>query len=466
MNRRDFLGTLGAASATSLLSRDAVRAAPSAQASGQALTRAAQPAAARRNTVIRNAYVITMDPMLGDVAGGDVHFRDGAIVAVGRRLNAPGADEIDGRNTIVTPGFVDTHWHMWNGVLRGMTQTPMEYFALQRLAEFYTPQDHYTSVLFAAAEAINAGVTTMHDWAHGVRSPAAAEAEIQALSDAGVRARFGCGNLQLTAAGGRELPRLQQFAASRGDGRITVGVVTQNAPTFADEVRAARQAGVQTIGTHVGNLESQPELLGPDVIVTHGGSFTPAFMKLIASTGMKMALCPTTDLLMGMGLPPVHELLEAGVREADIGVSVDVTCQTSVDPFQMMRIALGMARNKAAQPTRLTPRQVLGMATRNGANILGLAGETGSLAPGKRADLVMLRTSDLNMLPASDVNATFLLVLGAQPANVDTVVIDGRIVKRAGRLTALDTAKVVGDATALQAKLRVAGKVPPVDLAT
>jgi hypothetical protein len=64
------------------------------------------------------------------------------------------------------------------------------------------------------------------------------------------------------------------------------------------------------------------------------------------------------------------------------------------------------------------------------------------------------------------VNATFLLVLGAQPANVDTVVIDGRIVKRAGRLTALDTAKVVGDATALQAKLRVAGKVPPVDLAT
>ena len=189
MNRRQFLDAVTAAAATGLVARHAEPAA--AQAGAPPVVRVTPAGTPRRNAVIRSAYVITMDPALGDVPGGDVHFRDGAIVAIGRRLSAPGAEEIDGRNSIVTPGFVDTHWHMWNGVLRGMTQTPAEYFAMQRLAEFYAPQDHYTSVLFAAAEALNAGITTVHDWAHGVRSAQAAEAEIQALADSGVRARFG-----------------------------------------------------------------------------------------------------------------------------------------------------------------------------------------------------------------------------------------------------------------------------------
>jgi cytosine/adenosine deaminase-related metal-dependent hydrolase len=123
---------------------------------------------------------------------------------------------------------------------------------------------------------------------------------------------------------------------------------------------------------------------------------------------------------------------------------------------------LGLARNKARSATRLVPRDVLRMATLGGANVLGLADETGSLTPGKRADLVMLRTADMNMLQASDVNATFLLVLGAQPANVDTVVIDGRIVKRNGRVLTIDAARA-NAAAALQARLRRQGNVAAID---
>ena len=99
---------------------------------------APRPQARRRvNSVIRNAYVLTLDPAGGDIAAGDVHFRNGAIVAVGRNVEAPGADVIDGSNTIVLPGFVETHWHMWNGLLRGLVLdgATWGYFPLQRLAD-------------------------------------------------------------------------------------------------------------------------------------------------------------------------------------------------------------------------------------------------------------------------------------------------------------------------------------------
>jgi cytosine/adenosine deaminase-related metal-dependent hydrolase len=167
--------------------------------------------------------------------------------------------------------------------------------------------------------------------------------------------------------------------------------------------------------------------------------------------------------MMGMGLLPTPDLLDAGVPLDHIGMSVDVSCQTCADPFQMMRIVLGLARNKAQSPTRLTPRQVLRMATLGGANVLGLEKETGSLTPGKRADLVMVRTTDINMIPAADINQTFHVVLGAQPANVDTVMIDGRIVKRAGRVLTVDVPKVVAEAAALQARLRAAGAFRAID---
>ncbi|MGE3404428.1 MAG: amidohydrolase family protein, partial [Vicinamibacterales bacterium] len=425
--------------------------------------------AARRETLIRNAYLLTMDDTIRDVAGGDVHIRDGVIAAVGRGLRAPGADEIDGRGMIVMPGFVDTHWHMWNGVFRGMTQTPAEYFALQRLAPYFTPADHYSSIAFAAAEAITAGFTTVHDWSHGLQSAAAAESEMQALVDSGIRARFGCGNLQQTAAGGKDLPRFIAWAQTRGDSRLTIGVVTQNADTFREEVAAARAAGARTIGTHV-NPQQNADVIGPDFILTHGGNygsygppdtpaalgFTPAFINVMKERRAKMALCPSSDLLMGMGFIPTTELLDAGFPADDIGFSVDVTCQTNANPFELMRIVLGTARNKARDARRLSPRQVLRIGTIGGAHVLGLEQETGSLTPGKRADLIMLRTSDINMIPAGRINPTYLVVLGAQPANVDTVIVDGRVLKRGGRLLHIDAAAVARDAAAVQARIRAA----------
>ena len=133
---------------------------------------------ARGNVVIRNAYVMTMDAA-GDLTDGDVHVRDGVIVAVGQKLSAPGASVIDGRGMIVMPGLVETHWHMWNTLLRGMSAAKPDngYFRTSAgLGRVFEPGDMYQGTRLAAAEAINSGITFVHDWCHNMRSPEFARA--------------------------------------------------------------------------------------------------------------------------------------------------------------------------------------------------------------------------------------------------------------------------------------------------
>lgn len=141
--------------------------------------------------LLRGGHVLTIDDGLGELRRGDVHIRQGLIAAVAEQIDAPRATAIDATGMIVMPGFIDTHWHMWNSVWRGMANDASEYFRLQRLATHYTPEDHYTAVLYAGCEAISAGFTTCHNWAHGVRSYADVEAEMRALSVLGLRARMG-----------------------------------------------------------------------------------------------------------------------------------------------------------------------------------------------------------------------------------------------------------------------------------
>ena len=179
----------------------------SASAPAGAQNAAAQTARrlpARSEFVIRNAHVLTMDAGLGDVPGGDVHVRNGEIVAVGRGLKAPGATVIDGRTTIVMPGLVDTHWHMWTTFLRCMAGDRMEdgYFPVTTAyGQAMNPEDMYRSTRLAAAEAIYSGTTTVNDECHNVRSFEHAAADISALREIGVRGRWSFGAYRGIPAG-------------------------------------------------------------------------------------------------------------------------------------------------------------------------------------------------------------------------------------------------------------------------
>src|SRR5271154_3849086 len=145
--------------------------------------------------VIRNAYVMTMDDA-GDIANADVHVANGAIVAVGQALKAPGAAVIDGRGTIVLPGLIETHWHMWNTLLRSMSgdKPDFGYFkSTALLGQKFEADDMYQGTRLACAEAINNGITHVHDWCHNIRSSAYADADLKALRESGLRARFSYG---------------------------------------------------------------------------------------------------------------------------------------------------------------------------------------------------------------------------------------------------------------------------------
>jgi len=156
---------------------------------------ATRPPGARGALVVRGGYVITMDPAVGDLPSADVLVRDGAIVRTGPALTVPpGCCELDARGMVVIPGLVDTHWHMWNTLLRGMSGSGPGYFRLTgRLGRAFGAADVYHGTLLACAEAISSGITTVHDWCHNVRGPAHAEAGLRALGEAGLRGRFSYG---------------------------------------------------------------------------------------------------------------------------------------------------------------------------------------------------------------------------------------------------------------------------------
>src|SRR5262245_16908851 len=149
-SRREFLGSLAALGAAGL---------PGCASLADSRDEPA-PLEARDEIVVRNAYVMTMEPKTGDLPDADVHVRHGAIVAVGRNLKAGSAIAIDGRGMIVLPGLVETHWHMWNTLLRSMSGDKRElgYFPTAlALGKAYLPSDMYQGTRLAAAEALNGG---------------------------------------------------------------------------------------------------------------------------------------------------------------------------------------------------------------------------------------------------------------------------------------------------------------------
>src|SRR5262249_49186742 len=147
--------------------------------------RLVKPLPERGEFVIRGATVLTMDARLGDFEHGDVHLRNGAIVAVAPALAAAGAIVIDGRGLVCMPGFIGTHRPPWTTVCRPLIRIDdpkRGYFPVTgALGRHFTPEDSYRSVRLGLAEALSAGATTVHNWAHNVRTPAHADAELRAM---------------------------------------------------------------------------------------------------------------------------------------------------------------------------------------------------------------------------------------------------------------------------------------------
>jgi 5-methylthioadenosine/S-adenosylhomocysteine deaminase len=427
---------------------------------------------ARGEFVVRNACVMTMDSELGDLPCGDVHVRDGEVIAVGTKLAARGAANIDARGMIALPGLVDTHWHMWSTQLRGLSGDAAEggYFLTKTaFGKVYQPEDMYRGVRLAAAEALHSGITTVHDWCHNIRGPEYADADLRALAESGIRARFSYGyseDLPLDQSMDfADLPRVQrEWFVPAGDGLLTLGAALRGvicAPeVYRQEWKTARALGLP-ISVHADasrkrlpwhQIETMfaEGMLGKDVQVVHANNATRTAIDILAETGTSASLSPLTEMRIGFGYPPTAALLAAGVR---VSLSVDaVMLSGNADMFAIMKAVQNVETARAEDEFAFPARRALELATIAGAAALGIADRVGSLAPGKRADMILVSTGDANTAPMTDPAS--LLVEAAEPANVDTVIVDGRILKRRGKLTTLDVEEAVREANESLKELR------------
>jgi cytosine/adenosine deaminase-related metal-dependent hydrolase/ribose/xylose/arabinose/galactoside ABC-type transport system permease subunit len=414
--------------------------------------------------LIKGGHVITMDPSRGEIDGGDVLIEGDEIVEVGRNVSVgPDAEVIDATGMIVMPGFVDTHRHIWEGVLRNIgTDVPLEgrtsyiSFVLHKLAPAFRPEDAYVGNLISALGAIDAGVTTLLDWSHIQGSPAHTDAVVRALQDSGMRGVFAYGFPWWGKWEERQPSWFVRAATehfSTKDQMLTLALAAPG-PEFTDfEVsrdhwKLAREADAR-ISTHVGvgsyGLDSKLQemgeagLLGADTTYIHCTTLNETEIQMIVDSGGTVSLASPVEMMMGHGMPPIQKFLDRGLNPS---LSVDVETNVPGDMFNQMRSVLALQRARATVLGRdpVSTRDVLTYATMEGAKANGLDHKVGSLTPGKKADLIMLRTDLINVTPLND--PVTAVVVGMDTSNVDTVIIAGRVMKRAGRLEHVDWSAV------------------------
>jgi cytosine/adenosine deaminase-related metal-dependent hydrolase len=423
-------------------------------------------------TLIRGGYVLTLDPELGDLAHCDVFIDGDKIADVGQNLTASSrANIIDARNCIVMPGFVDTHRHTWQTPVRGVLPscTLDQYFAgmLDNIGVQYRAEDVYIANLMGALEAVNAGVTTLLDWSHVNNTPEHADAAIHGLAEAGIRAIYGHGvpvGADWWSYSSKNHPedirriRKEYFSsedqlltlalAARAPGNTTPEVASHDWQLARNlDIRISVHVGMRLTGVHVNHVLSLNELglMGPDTTYIHCTDSTDEELDLIASTGGTASVAPYVEMLMGHGVPPTGRLVERGVRPS---LSIDVVSSVPGDMFTQMRTALVQERVLAFTDTpdiafepSLTHRDVLEFATIDGARACALDHKIGTITPGKQADIILIRTDQVNVAPVVDPVGT--VVTSADTSNVDTVFVAGRILKHNGRLTRVDIPRLL-----------------------
>jgi cytosine/adenosine deaminase-related metal-dependent hydrolase len=420
--------------------------------------------------LIKGGCVVTMDPQLGELPHGDVLIENGRIAAIAPRLDTPdGAETIDAAGMIVMPGLINGHLHTWQSALRGIAAdwTVAQYMqAMHRgLATLFRPEDIYIANLMGALNQINSGATTLVDWCHNNPTPAHTDAAIEGLAESGIRAVFLHGSPKPNPKPGQkhfseipmprsEIERLRTGRFASTDGLMTFGLailgpyysvwdVTRADVALANEfdLLCSMHVGGGTPMT-AGGFERLADagLIKSNFNVVHGNDIAPATIGRIVEGGGTFTSTAEIELQMGYGHPVTGTLRGLG---APMSIGTDVEPASRGDMFTAMRVTLQHERARSITETLaktgnrpaempVTCRDALAWTTVQGAKIAGLERRTGSLSVGKAADIVLLSASDITMYPVRDSVGSIVMQGGV--AGVDTVLIEGRVMKRNGRL--------------------------------
>jgi 5-methylthioadenosine/S-adenosylhomocysteine deaminase len=436
-------------------------------------TQPSDPAAADltpgRPLVFRNATVLTMDNSHRVIEHGDVLVSGERIAEVGPNLAVPdGTAEIDASGGILMPGMIDTHRHMWQTAMRGYGAdwTLTQYFVWNYLqwGKSFRPQDIYAGNLLSALEAIDAGVTTSVDWSHNLHTTEHADAAADALQEVPGRFVLAYGNIQAAPWEWTATPEFRDFVRRRlRSGNDMLGFqiafdVPPAGPDFPEKAafEVARDLGVP-VTTHAGvwkvtgdegiRLMHEHGFMTPQTIYVHSATLSPDSYNRIAATGGSVSLSTESEQSAGQGYPPTWKLRQHGIP---VSLSMDTSVWWSADLFSAMRATLSAdrvrehleAHNSGETVTNhaLRAEQVVDWATRGGSKALGLDSLVGSIEPGKKADLVLIK-NDASPAMFPILHPYGHVVFQAQRGDVHTVVVNGRVVKYGHQLVGSDLAK-------------------------
>ena len=440
--------------------------------------------------LIKGGIVLTQDESLGELNGADVLVEGDKIAAVGPDISPDGAQVIDAAGDVVIPGFIDTHRHTWETSIRTCAPDYSlgAYFAgiLDKFGPAYRAEDVYAANLWGALECVNAGITTLVDWSHIMNTPDHADAAIRGLAESGIRSVFAYGfpntSLQdwwlgpdyagsrLTTSG-EEARRIRQQYFNSDDGLITMALATRGTGYCVEDVvryewELARELGLN-ITVHVamyrfGYTKLQLRRLKemgldfPNTTYIHSSHLDEDEWAMVRDSGSNVSFAPQVELQMGHGWAEAVKAVDYGVP---IGLSSDVATTTSADQFTQMHAIFASERARRheiayndglewneLESKLVSSRQVLSWATLGGAEVAGLADRTGSLTPGKKADIVIIDGSAVNVAPIIDPVGA--VVCAADVSNVKTVFVNGAILKRDFRLaTSLDAPRKAVEAS-------------------
>ncbi|KAL0253461.1 hypothetical protein SLS55_010440 [Diplodia seriata] len=436
-----------------------------------------------------------MDPALGVLRDCDILIEGNTITKIAPNITISDASTprtIDATNSLVSPGYIDGHHHLWQQLLRsvGSDWSLADYVVAMRtcFGSLYTPADVYTATYAGAIDLLHHGVTTVVDHCHAINTPAHADAAISALAASRIRAAFCYGlyaNPPLPAsfsslstadpaftptARRADLARVlaQHFPHNNtwAHRPLVLGLAanepeTAGAAGIADEIAFARSLRLPLVTAHVaighydtGTLRvvqalAEERALGADLLFAHGAAWTDEECAALVRARCGVVATPETELAMGMGHPVAFRIVDGWGDQgrAKVGLGVDVACAVSNDVVAQARLLLQAQRardneefaKRGRGPPLVCPRKavdVLRLATQGGADALGIGELVGSLTVGKRADVVVTACEDVGMVPVVDPVA--MLVCNSNSSHIRTVLVDGRVVKDGGKVLGVD----------------------------
>jgi cytosine/adenosine deaminase-related metal-dependent hydrolase len=419
----------------------------------------------------------TLMPMDGRAPfTGDLRVRDGVIIAVGDEASERRpARVLDARGAAVLPGFVQAHVHLCQVLFRGLAEDrPLLDWLRERIWPLEAAHDEKSlraSAELGLAELLRSGVTSVLDMGTVHHH----DAVFDAMLRSGIRGLSGKSMVDLgdgmpkgfrekTRASLAESDRLRARWQGKGRGRLGYAY----APRFVLSCTEALLRGVAErseassalIHTHAAEHADEREevrrafgdddvavlrrfrIAGPRAVLAHGVQLRRDEMRALPRDGTGVVHCPSSNLKLASGVAKVRSLLRAGVR---LGLGSDgAPCNNRLDIFAELRSAALLAKVSARRADALAAEDAVALATRGGAEVLGLAEQVGTLEVGKRADVVVVDLSDLHCLPGG--SPATRLVYSATPADVRHVIADGAVVVERGELRTLDLERLRAEA--------------------